>query len=84
MSANEDAFDNVQGPIHLALTVSLPQEVEEYPLPHTLTLPAIETIGDGTPGTVVFRDISPRSTNAEQLQNAIDELPMGMVGTAAL
>lgn len=73
VSAHYGAIYEVDFPLYLASGISVLLHLSPYLVPYTLRTPAIEAGGNGFPGAVAFRHVSPRSTSLDYPQDAIDD-----------
>jgi hypothetical protein len=73
MGSDHGAIEIMQGPVQLALGVSLGLHRCEEVRPDPRTLPAVEAAGHGPPWAIAFGEIPPRRTGAQNPEDAIQD-----------
>jgi hypothetical protein len=80
--AHDHAVEEVHRPVQLTLPSGLLLQGGQNALPDARAPPPIEAAGDGMPGTVVLREVSPWGAGGENPQDRGDDAAIGRCGTA--
>lgn len=80
--SNHGAVHMVQAPVQVILLVCLALKFSRHSVPHACLDPSVEPPRTGLPGSVLLGEIAPRSSGAQDPEDAIDHQTM-ILGRAA-
>jgi hypothetical protein len=74
-------IDEMERPVNVStLICGLLQSREEL-VPESAVLPGIKSVGDGAPGTIALRQVTPGGSRSQNPEDPIENPPVGMIRT---
>jgi hypothetical protein len=78
--ADEGGVDEPQVAAQAPVPLEVVEQRGEDLGPGAVATPAVEPVGDGLPGSIAFREITPGGAGVEDPEDAVEQVAMGLPG----